>query len=85
MLLVESCLANRSHLTWQNEFRNAFTDYTVPNKSTLSRLLNRFRDTGTLQRAASNARKRLNANITERGGHVRHLVFRFLISVRLFF
>jgi hypothetical protein len=38
-----------SYLTCQNEFRDTFPDSPVPNKSTLSRLVNRFRDTGSVQ------------------------------------
>jgi hypothetical protein len=46
MFIVEQCLASRSYLTCRNEFRDAFPDPPVPNKSTVSRLVNRFRDTG---------------------------------------
>jgi hypothetical protein len=74
VLIVEYYLASRSYLTCQNEFRDTFPDYPVPNKSTISRLANRFRDTGTLHRAASNTRKSVNACIAERGGHFQHLI-----------
>jgi hypothetical protein len=46
VFIVELCLASRSYLTCQNEFRDTFSDSPVPNKSTVSRLVNRFRDTG---------------------------------------
>jgi hypothetical protein len=36
-------------LTCQNLFRDIFPDSPVPNKSTVSRLVNRFRDTGSVQ------------------------------------
>jgi hypothetical protein len=41
--IVEDYLASRSYLTCQNEFRDTFPDSPVPNKSTISRLVNRFR------------------------------------------
>jgi hypothetical protein len=73
VFIVEHYLASRSYLTYQKEFRDTFPDSPVPNKSTISRLVNRFRDTGTLRRVASNMRKRVNACIAERGGHFQHL------------
>jgi hypothetical protein len=74
VFIVEHYMASRSYLTCQNEFRDTFPDSRVPNKSTLSRLVNRFRDTGTLQRVASDMRKRVNACIAERGGHFQHFL-----------
>jgi hypothetical protein len=74
VFIVEHYLASRSDLTCQNEFRDTFPDSPVPNKSTISRLVNPFRDTGTLHRVASNMRKRVNACIAERGGHFQHLI-----------
>jgi hypothetical protein len=74
VFIVEHYLAPRSYLTCQNEFSDTFPDSPVPNKSTISRLVNRFRDTETLLRVASNTRKRVNACITERGGHLQHLI-----------
>jgi hypothetical protein len=85
VFIVQHCLVSRSYLTFQNEFKDTFPDSTVPNKSTISRLVNRFRDTGTLHRVASNIKKRVNACIAERGGHFQHLIltmfFVFLISM----
>jgi hypothetical protein len=49
MFIVEHYLASRSYLTCQNEFRDTFPDSPVPNNSTVSRLVNRFRDTGSMQ------------------------------------
>jgi hypothetical protein len=49
VFIVEHYLASRSNLTCQNEFRVTFPDYPVPDKSTVSRLVNRFRDTGSVQ------------------------------------
>jgi hypothetical protein len=74
VFIVEHYLASRSYLTFKNNFRDSFADSPVPNKSTASRLVNRFRDTETLQRVASNMRKRVNACIAERGGHFQHLI-----------
>jgi hypothetical protein len=49
LFIVEHYLASRSYLTCQNEFRDTFPDSPVPNKSKISRLVNRFRDTGSVQ------------------------------------
>jgi hypothetical protein len=89
VFIVEQYLASRSYLTYQNEFRDTFPDSPVPNKPTVSRLVNRFRDTETLHRVASNMRKRVNACIAERGGHFQHFVWHclsfFLISMQFIF
>jgi hypothetical protein len=78
VFIVEHYLASRSYLTCQNEFRDTFPNSPVPNKSTISRLVNRFRDTESVQDrnrpAASNMRKRVSACIAERGGHFQHLI-----------
>jgi hypothetical protein len=39
----------RSYLTFQNWFRDTFPDSPMPDKSTMCRLVNRFRDTGSVQ------------------------------------
>jgi transposase len=49
VFIVEHYLASRSYLTCQSEFRDTFLDSPVPSKSTISRLVNRFRDTGSVQ------------------------------------
>jgi hypothetical protein len=67
--IVEHCLASRSYLNCQNEFRGTFPDSLLLNKSTVSRLVNNFRDTG----CASSMRKEANACIAERGGQFLHL------------
>jgi hypothetical protein len=79
MFIVEHYLASRSYLTCQNEFKDTFSDSPVPNKSTISRLVKRFRDTGTLHRVASDMRKRVNACIAERGGHFQHLMWHWFM------
>jgi hypothetical protein len=81
VFIVEHYLASRSYLTWQNEFRDTFPDSPAPNKSTASRLVNSFRDTGTLHRVASDMRKRVNACIAERGGHFQHFIQHFFFFV----
>jgi hypothetical protein len=43
VFIVEHYLASRSYLTCQNEFRDTFPGSPEPNKSTISRLVNRFR------------------------------------------
>jgi hypothetical protein len=62
VFIVEHYLTSRSYLTCHSEFRDTFPDSPVLNKSTISRLVNRFRDTGTLHRVASNMRKIANAS-----------------------
>jgi hypothetical protein len=74
VFIVKHYMASRSHLTYQNEFRDTFAGSPVLNKSTISRLVNRFRDTEILQRVSSNMRKRVNSCITERGGHFQLLI-----------
>jgi Fe2+ or Zn2+ uptake regulation protein len=69
VFIVEHYLASHSYLTCQNELLDTFSDSPVSNKPTISRLVNRFRDTGTLHRVAWNTRKRVNSCIAERGGH----------------
>jgi hypothetical protein len=49
VFIVEHYLSSRSFLTCENEFRDTFPDTPVPNKSTVPRLVNRFRDTGRVQ------------------------------------
>jgi transposase len=49
VFIVEHYLASRSYLTCQNEFKDTCPDSPVLNKSTVSRLVNRFRDTGSVQ------------------------------------
>jgi hypothetical protein len=56
VFIVEHYLASRSYLTCQNEFRDTFPDSPVPKKSTISRLVNRFRDTGSVQDRNSSGR-----------------------------
>jgi hypothetical protein len=56
---IECSLSNTTWhlvLTCQNEFRDTFPDSSVPNKSTVSRLVNRFRDTGSVQVSKSSGR-----------------------------
>jgi hypothetical protein len=88
MFIVKHYLASRSYLTSQNEFNDAFPDSPVPNKSTVSHVVNRFHDTRTLYQVASNMRKRMNACIAECGGHFKHFkkfFFVFLFQYNLFF
>jgi hypothetical protein len=46
---AERCLASGSYLTCYSEFGDTFHDFLAPNKSTVSRLANRFSDTGNVQ------------------------------------
>jgi hypothetical protein len=47
--IVKHYPTSRSYLTWQNEFRDTFSDSLVPKKSTMSRLVNCFHDIGSMQ------------------------------------
>jgi hypothetical protein len=49
VFIVENCLAFRSYLICQNEFRDTFPDSPVLNKWTTCHLVNRFCDTGSVQ------------------------------------
>jgi transposase len=49
LFIVKHYLTSRSYLNFQNDFRDTFPDFPVPNISTVSRLVNRFRDTGSVQ------------------------------------
>jgi hypothetical protein len=49
VFIFEHYLASRSYLTCQNQFRDTFPDSPAPDKSTVSRQVNRFRDTGSVQ------------------------------------
>jgi hypothetical protein len=49
VFIDEHYLASRSYLTCQNEFMDTFPDSPVPKKSTVSRLVNCFRGTGSVQ------------------------------------
>jgi transposase len=69
VFVVEHYLASRSYSTSQNEFSETFPDSPVPNKSTISRLVNRFRDTGSVQDRNRSGRPPVLSEDTERGGH----------------
>jgi hypothetical protein len=74
MFIVEHCLASRSYLTCQNEFWYTFPDSPVPNESTLSRLVNRFRDTGSVQDRNRSGRPSVLSDGTERGVYFEHVI-----------
>jgi hypothetical protein len=58
VFIFEHYLSSRSYFTCQNEFRDTFPDSPVPNKSTISHLVNRFRHCRIIQLVASNTRKK---------------------------
>jgi hypothetical protein len=58
---VEHHLASRSYLTCQKEFRATFPDSSVPDRPTVSRLVNRLRDTGSVQDGNRSGRPLVNA------------------------
>jgi Fe2+ or Zn2+ uptake regulation protein len=74
VFIVEHYLASRSYLTCENEFRDTFPDSPVPNKPTIYRLVNRFRDTGSVQDRNRSGRPSVLNDDTERGGHFQHLI-----------
>jgi hypothetical protein len=49
VFIVEHYLTSRSYLTCQNEFTDTFPESPVLNKSTISRLVDRLSDTGSVQ------------------------------------
>jgi hypothetical protein len=61
---VEHCLAPRSCLTCQNEFSVAFPDIPVPNRSTVSRLVKSYRDTGSVRCSKCSGRPSLLSDDT---------------------
>jgi hypothetical protein len=58
--VVEHYLVSCSYLTFQNEFRDSFSDSPLLNKLTVSHLVNCFHDTGTRHWVVSDMRKRVN-------------------------
>jgi hypothetical protein len=81
VFIVEHYLEYRSYLTCQNEFRYTFPDSPVPKKSTISRPVNRFRDTGSVQDRNRSGRPSVLSDDKERGGHFQHLILHsFLLS-----
>jgi hypothetical protein len=48
VFILERCFCTRSYAECQNAFRNSFPDSVVPNKSTIQRLVERFRETGSI-------------------------------------
>jgi hypothetical protein len=76
---VEHCVASRSYVICQNEFRDI-----VPNKRTISRLANLFSDTGTVDRAASDMRKRLLTKAVDISNILCNIAFCFLILMVFF-
>jgi hypothetical protein len=69
-----------SLLICQNEFIDKLPSSLVSNKSTVSRLVNRFRDTGNLHWFASYTMTAVNVRITEAGGHFQEDIKLFLDS-----
>jgi hypothetical protein len=82
VFIVEHCLASRSYLTCQNEFRH-ISRFSCAKKSTISCLVICFRDTGSVQGRKSFDRPSVLSDYTERGGHFQHfnIGFCFLISL----
>jgi transposase len=47
-IIIEHYISTRSYAECQNAFRNSFRDSVVPNKSTVQRIVERFRETGSI-------------------------------------
>jgi transposase len=45
VFILEHYFSTRSYTEYQNEFRNSFPDSAMPNKSTIQRFVDRFRET----------------------------------------
>jgi transposase len=48
VFILEHYFSTRSYAECQNAFRNSFPDSVVPNTSTIQRLVERFRETGSI-------------------------------------
>jgi hypothetical protein len=48
VFVIEHYFSTRSYAEYQNAFRNSLPDSVVPNKSTIQRLIERFRETGSI-------------------------------------
>jgi transposase len=48
VFILEHYFSTRSYAECQNAFRNSFPDSVMPNKSTIQRLVERFRETGSI-------------------------------------
>jgi hypothetical protein len=48
VFILEHYFSTRSYAECQNAFRNSFPNSVVPNKSTVQRLVERFRETGSI-------------------------------------
>jgi hypothetical protein len=80
VFIVEHYLASRSYLTYRMSW-DTFPDSPVPNKST-SRLVNSFRDTGSVQdRNRSGRPSVLNDDSLDDIRQTLHIALCFLISV----
>jgi hypothetical protein len=87
VFIVEHYLASCSYSTCQNEFRDTFPDSPVQNKSTISRLVNRFRDTGSVQKLPGCIKLEEKSECMHRWRRwtFQHLFFFFWFQCNLFF
>jgi hypothetical protein len=70
VFIVQQYLTLRSYLNCQNGFSDKFSDIPVPEKLTVSREVNSFRDRGSVQdRCLSNVVKSVNAYFAELDEH----------------
>jgi hypothetical protein len=60
--ILEHYFFTRSYGECQNAFRNSFPDSVVPNKSTIQRLVERFRETGSIDEKCRSGRPSVLSN-----------------------
>jgi hypothetical protein len=74
VFIVEQYLSSHCYLNCQNEFWDTFPNSPVPNKSTVSCLVNHFHDTGCVQDRNHSSQPSVLSDNTEHGGHFQHLI-----------
>jgi hypothetical protein len=62
VFILEHNFSTRSYAECQNAFRNSFPDSVVPNKSTVQRLVERFRETGSTGEKRHSGRRPVLSN-----------------------
>jgi hypothetical protein len=86
LFTVEHYPVSRSYATCHSEFRDTFPDSPVLNKSTIVRLVNGFRNAGSVQDINRSNMRQIVICIAECGGHFQHLMkHRFLFYFSAFY
>jgi transposase len=60
--ILEHYVSTRSYAECQNAFRNSFQESVVPNKSTVQRLVERFREEGSIDEKRRSGRPSVLSN-----------------------